>query len=625
MQLLYIWIKNDEIIKQEGFNFYSPLVFDYNPAKNELSINYNEFYIETFFSSYKNITINALIGKNGSGKSTLINHLHSIFQDKYEKISIITYFNINRELEIAYSETTKITIVNSTEYRINPTVYNSINNNKISGSPQKGYTKDSDSFSILDKGRANTSLIFYNNDIYYIPNNFDNGLHDFTYNLSYNYIINKVCSSYFKFYDYSIYNKILLLESGGIIPFNIAPSQASFSFLTQNTLIGEEWKWRKLFIVYPAQKYQEYIEVFLKGCFNSKSSYYIYPLLNVFLRLLSGTFMICAEKIDIKKFISNGITEQNAYSFFKDIINTLEKFLVENDYKYIYDFSSVSISNDNEFDKIPFKKISNFINFVKNNLFILDFFRQYPFDRYNNKLISLEDLHDLAKHYLFSHNGEHYLSFKWNYNLSSGEESFLDIFSRLYSVLSKLLLNDNEHKDIIILLDEPETYLHPEWQKDFIFHLVPFIEKSVPQNVSIQIILTSHSPIITSDLPKSSILFMDKGKCKKEIFFSSFASNIHTLYSKNFFLSSTIGKFAKNKIDKIINDLNNKSKLSNEREKEIYNTINIIGDEIIRKSLFGLYEQKVSNNDNKITFYENQIKQFNDKIKKLQSKETNND
>ena len=112
-----------------------------------------------------------------------------------------------------------------------------------------------------------------------------------------------------------------------------------------------------------------------------------------------------------------------------------------------------------------------------------------------------------------------YLNFEWR-ELSSGEKALLNIYSRFYTQNDQyneengiiLILN---HSDLIILIDEGEIYLHPNWQRKFLNLLLKFL--SVISNKNIQIILTSHSPFVISDLPKENIIFLDKdqdGNCK---------------------------------------------------------------------------------------------------------------
>lgn len=145
-----------------------------------------------------------------------------------------------------------------------------------------------------------------------------------------------------------------------------------------------------------------------------------------------------------------------------------------------------------------------------------------------------------------------------NYDdLSSGEKDNLYLLMYLYNKITYKIGKEN----VCIFLDEPANSYHPNWQKEFIKILIDFI-KNLKFN-SLQIIITSHSPFILSDIPKENVIFLQKykkdedknqkeGNCKnatKDIELKTFGANIHTLLSNGFFMSNGLmGEFAKNKI-----------------------------------------------------------------------------
>jgi predicted ATP-binding protein involved in virulence len=154
-------------------------------------------------------------------------------------------------------------------------------------------------------------------------------------------------------------------------------------------------------------------------------------------------------------------------------------------------------------------------------------------------------------------------------NLSDGEKRFLGFFTHLRNKIKHEKNNNN-----FILLDEPEIYLHPNWQKKFIKNLIDFFKINYPNKI-LYIFITSHSPFLLSDLPKENVIFLDKfdeketklkysklkidglenGNCinvSEYIELKTFGANIHTLLSNGFFMSDGLmGEFAKNKINEI--------------------------------------------------------------------------
>lgn len=159
---------------------------------------------------------------------------------------------------------------------------------------------------------------------------------------------------------------------------------------------------------------------------------------------------------------------------------------------------------------------------------------------------------------------------RWE-GMSSGQLAIMNIFSRFYSVKTKI-----KEKSILIFIDEGELYLHAEWQKQFLNSLLKVLPRIFNDVDGIQIILTSHTPFVLSDIPRENVIFLKqakspegkdveivngreykKGQCividglkDKE---QTFGANIHTLLSDTFFLKDgLIGAFAKGKIKNIL-------------------------------------------------------------------------
>lgn len=119
-----------------------------------------------------------------------------------------------------------------------------------------------------------------------------------------------------------------------------------------------------------------------------------------------------------------------------------------------------------------------------------------------------------------------------------------------------------------MFLDEPDSALHPNWQKKLINNFIRFLKYDTLLNSKqFSVFITSHSPFILSDLPTENVIFLENGK--QEYPFKdkqTFGANIHTLLSDGFFMSDGLmGEFAKEKIEgikkfyeKVIEDKNKK-------------------------------------------------------------------
>lgn len=210
--------------------------------------------------------------------------------------------------------------------------------------------------------------------------------------------------------------------------------------------------------------------------------------------------------------------------------------------------------------------------------------------------------------------------------LSSGEKLCLDLFSRIYDAI---ITHPEKFKNIkvptVLFFDEAEIAFHPEWQRRYINLIVHFlialreIKKKLPK---LQIILSTHSPILLSDIPKCCVNFLKKeNNVTKNVSVEeeTFASNVFTLYRNSFFMGNgLIGEYASEKINRIYNDIEN-LKTPNE---ELLTEIKLIGDVGIREYLIQKYQEKFLND--KVT-KSNMIKYYKEKIEELMNKEKNNE
>ncbi|MFW0950773.1 AAA family ATPase [Vibrio parahaemolyticus] len=160
---------------------------------------------------------------------------------------------------------------------------------------------------------------------------------------------------------------------------------------------------------------------------------------------------------------------------------------------------------------------------------------------------------------------------KWN-GISSGQYSLLTMYSRLFEQCEKGV-------DLLIFIDEGESNLHPEWQRVYIKELVNFFSKVKHQEQVLQVIITSHSPFVLSDLPSESINILDE-RCVDSSFFGA---NIFQIYNKGFLLERTVGQFSYEKISSAIQELR-----TNGEDDDTRNIIDMIGDQVVKKLIKGI-------------------------------------
>ena len=184
-----------------------------------------------------------------------------------------------------------------------------------------------------------------------------------------------------------------------------------------------------------------------------------------------------------------------------------------------------------------------------------------------------------------------------NFELSSGERALLNLVSRLYftsqmdSFFEGMEFGWND--SILLLIDEIDLYLHPEWQRQIIKDLLDTIKTIFPENY-FQIIITSHSPIILSDIPKENAIFLRRNTNGKIIqdkhHFQTFGANIYTLYRDAFFIENglAMGEFAKETINSWILEI----KAGGVDPDGVKKKSELIGEPIIRKRLEKLMQER---------------------------------
>lgn len=268
--------------------------------------------------------------------------------------------------------------------------------------------------------------------------------------------------------------------------------------------------------------------------------------------------------------------DENIYSF-------LEKYFVDKE---------IELLRDKEFS---FEKVKK-IEFLKTTEDVEIFF-------YLNRIGFLEyDFFDDKK------------SFS---TLSSGEKSFFSDMIILSKEIEEFIKYKEDKNSLFLILDEPETTFHPQWQKNYLNEIIHFLDNF--KKIKFHLILTSHSPFILSDIPKQNIVFLKDGRQvdameKKQ----TFGANIHTLLADGFFMDGGLmGEFAKSKIEELIKYLNDEKSEINSKE-EAQKIINIIGEPILKNQLQKMLDSKNLNEVDKI---KQDIKVLQDRLGKLENGE----
>ncbi|MGO4531764.1 hypothetical protein AB4Z30_22005 [Paenibacillus sp. 2TAF8] len=211
-------------------------------------------------------------------------------------------------------------------------------------------------------------------------------------------------------------------------------------------------------------------------------------------------------------------------------------------------------------------------------------------------------------------------------HFSSGQHAKFSFLSKLYwfleghrkysktfeNLVGTQLFSDDEAlhegETALLFIDEGELYYHPEWQRNYISILIDLIHASRTES-KIQIVITTNSPFIISDVLSEDISYLSKEDTE---FDQTFGQNIHKLLTHNFFMKYTIGEYSRKFIVDISEllspDENNKIKPkistflkqyfdrpfeSEQLYEQISQLINKIGEQVYREKLMLTLSQKL--------------------------------
>lgn len=207
--------------------------------------------------------------------------------------------------------------------------------------------------------------------------------------------------------------------------------------------------------------------------------------------------------------------------------------------------------------------------------------------------------------------------------LSSGERQYLFTFSALlYHVFNIKMtpVNRPHYRLANLMLDEVEICLHPEYQRTLVYRLIELLRQfRLNYRFSINIILTTHSPFILSDIPKSNVLYLENGKSVGEtIYKDTFGANVNDILHQSFFLKKGfMGEFARDKIQSVIDFLNSKNSSKWTKESSLEFIEKVVSEPILQRQLRSLYEKRYDLRDNKIEKLESEIERLKQKLKDL--------
>lgn len=153
-----------------------------------------------------------------------------------------------------------------------------------------------------------------------------------------------------------------------------------------------------------------------------------------------------------------------------------------------------------------------------------------------------------------------------------------------------------KYKYINAILDEVELYFHPDLQRRYVKCLVDALRNVNLNNIEgVNVLMITHSPFILSDIPHTNILFLDE---KKTIGGRTFCGNIHEMLGDAFFMNSTFGAFAQEKLTEFIDlyyeDAEKRKEKFAKNRRRFKAISEIIADEYLRDEINDMYKEMES-------------------------------
>lgn len=188
-------------------------------------------------------------------------------------------------------------------------------------------------------------------------------------------------------------------------------------------------------------------------------------------------------------------------------------------------------------------------------------------------------------------------------SLSSGEKQMIHAMSAILYQIGNIesawgnKAKQAHYSKICLVFDEIELYFHPKYQTMLVAFMMETLQGLNLEKVKdIQVILSTHSPFILSDIPTSDILMIKDGEqTQPEEESETFCANVYDVLNNQFFMSRFVGDFANSKINDVIERMKSERALSEQEIIKIKKDISLIGDSFLRRMLEKKLNQRQGN------------------------------
>jgi energy-coupling factor transporter ATP-binding protein EcfA2 len=601
--------KNPTIINLGGKNFYE---LDGNTIRKKE----NTLFVPNFYASEALTMLTAIVGKNASGKTAMLSQIATIINDSYGEVFAMI-FELKEEDTILITNHSKVDFDFSFQPfapRIASFYYSPYLDLKNS---KQGIDISLDS--TIDKCLQSFANLQEDDILLFLRQNFWKKQFKFLSSeygsiVAQSFGINEDGLNTVSFVNYRI-----ALYSNGDIDFHNTPT----SFRSYLNFIYKK------------------IESEARTINETRPK--DYSLVTLQKELLKNAFLKCLLKLIIRvmelrnTYLSEGYVKMDPDVFYA----TFERKTAQDTLYSFLDHHAFRVSSD-DFTLIPIQETKNLVNFIFDSIDALEIKDENDttFFDWNNKVFALErdkvvELNKIQNEFLAKLNDYHksssyrireFIEIELSRNiLSSGQKAALNLFSTFHSSFEDAFNSDDEIKPLnLILLDEADLGFHPTWRKKFIKEIIQFFNDYFNRRETyVQIIFTSHDPLTLSDVLGHNIVYLNKDHPSLVITEDkpqySFGANISDLLSQSFFIDdSLIGDFAKQRIQEVIDYLNEKE-IASWITEPVYakRIIDSIGEPFLRDKLTDMFLNKHAE------FIDNELKMAEARLEKLKNLKKN--
>ena len=557
MKLIALVIKQyDELFKNQIFNFSDEYKVNFDFETNELKIDKNSDYIENFYGE-SIYNISPIVGINGIGKTTVLNIISGYSPGKREQDSDNQYFFL---FEIGKQE-------DRVRFKIS---YNNLSVANLPAYRERTFYRNQDgSFDCDPEGYDVTRNILYVN----LPSKGKGGVIESRTTLNQEGLAMFI-HSYLWLSDRKIISSVLSC-SLDISPYGL--KDYSNSIPRGIKAIG--------FLIYKSihnifYEEDEFIKKLLSESLLSKCEKYLKEDVSDYENYGFNLLLEIVKELDKNEVKAE--TRKIRKEYVESIISIVKVF---RKFRYV----STKIEDDSEYILLKYSKMNR-------NLF------KELNEKLTNYVISKERLNKSYKYPLIVDTP--------NYHMSTGEGNLIEIFSQLYTYQH---MHEESSENIILLVDELESGMHLEWSRRLIQILIDNLSEILEdegKGRKIQLIFTTHSPYMLSDIKPGNVIMIEKnqetGYSEGKVLQNTFAKNIQEIMKENL-IDNIYGDFALAKINSMIERLNEKEEYEG-NEEELLKEIHLISEPILRNKLLEMYDKKYNTSEFSI---EKQLQKLN--------------